>query len=169
MKKQKHELKTGVSRTFSRRKFISTTGTAAISFTIVNQLLARGSQANTKIRLGMIGCGGRGTWIAKLFKAHGGYEIVAGADYFQDRVDAFGEQFVIPKNRLFTGLLSYKNLIDSGVDAIAVISPPYFHPEQAAAGVEAGKHVYLSKPVAVDVPGCNSVEQSGLKASNNNL
>jgi len=169
MKKQKHELKTRETQAFSRRKFIATTGAAAISFTIVNPLLARGYQANSKIRLGMIGCGGRGTWIAKLFKAHGGYEIVAGADYFQDRVDTFGEQLVIPKNKLFTGLLCYKKLIDSGVDAIAVLSPPYFHPEQAAAGVDAGKHVYLSKPIAVDVPGCNSVEESGLKASKNNL
>ena len=169
MKKQKHELKTIEPQSFSRRRFIATAGAAAISFSIVNPLLARGSQANSKIRLGMIGCGGRGTWIAKLFKAHGGYEIVAGADYFQDRVDTFGEQLVIPKNKLFTGLSCYKKLIASGVDAIAVLSPPYFHPEQAAAGVEAGKHVYLSKPIAVDVPGCNSVEESGLKASKNNL
>ena len=43
--------------------------------------------------------------------------------------------------------------------------PPYFHPEQAAAAVEAGKHVYLAKPVAVDVPGCLSVEASGRKAT----
>jgi myo-inositol 2-dehydrogenase/D-chiro-inositol 1-dehydrogenase len=169
MKNQKNELKTGESRPFSRRKFIATAGTAAISITIVNPLLARGSRTNSKIRLGMIGCGGRGTWIAKLFKAHGGYEIVAGADYFQDRVDTFGEQLGLQKNKLFTGLSCYKKLIESGVDAIAVLSPPYFHPEQAAAGVEAGKHVYLSKPVAVDVPGCKSVEESGLKASKSSL
>ena len=169
MKRQIHEIKTREPRSFSRRKFIATAGAAAISFTIVDPLIARGTQANSRIRLGMIGCGGRGTWIAKLFKAHGGFEVVAGADYFQDRVDTFGEQLVIPKNKLFTGLLSYKRLIESGVDAIAVLSPPYFHPEQAAAGVEAGKHVYLSKPIAVDVPGCISVEQSGLKASRKNL
>lgn len=158
------------SETFTRRKFITTTGTAAVaSLTIINPLMARGSVANTKIRIGIIGCGGRGTWIAKLFKNHGGYEVVAGADYFQDKVDAFGIQLGIAKNKLFTGLSAYKKLIDSGVDAIAIESPPYFHPEQAAAGVAAGKHVYLAKPVAVDVPGCTSIEESGLKASKNNL
>jgi myo-inositol 2-dehydrogenase / D-chiro-inositol 1-dehydrogenase len=170
MKKEKNELKNASSHGLSRRKFIATTGAAAIgSFTLVNPLIVRGSQANSKIRLGMIGCGGRGTWIAKLFIAHGGYEVVAGADYFQDRVNTFGEQFNIPKNKLFTGLMGYKKLIDSGVDAIAIETPPYFHPEQAAAGVEAGKHVYLSKPVAVDVPGCNSVDESGLLASKKKL
>ncbi len=166
----KSKLNNRESETFTRRKFITTTGAAAIgSFTIVNPLIARGSLANTKIRIGVIGCGGRGTWIAKLFKAHGGYEIVAGADYFQDKVETFGNQLGVSKNKLFTGLSSYKKLIDSGVDAIAIESPPYFHPEQAAAGVDAGKHVYVAKPVAVDVPGCDSIVKSGTKASKNNL
>jgi len=158
------------SESFTRRKFIATTGTAAIgAFTIVNPLLVSGSVANTKIRIGIIGCGGRGTWIAKLFKKHGGFEVVAGADYFQDKVDEFGAQLGVPKDKLFTGLSAYKKLIDSGVDAIAIESPPYFHPEQAAAGVDAGLHVYVAKPVAVDVPGCSSIEVSGLKATKNNL
>jgi predicted dehydrogenase len=158
------------SESFTRRKFIATTGTAAIgAFTIVNPLLVSGSVANTKIRIGIIGCGGRGTWIAKLFKKHGGFEVVAGADYFQDKVDEFGAQLGVPKDKLFTGLSAYKKLIDSGVDAIAIESPPYFHPEQAAAGVDAGKHVYVAKPVAVDVLGCTSIEESGLKATKNNL
>ncbi len=158
------------SESFTRRKFIATTGTAAIgAFTIVNPLLVSGSVANTKIRIGIIGCGGRGTWIAKLFKKHGGFEVVAGADYFQDKVDEFGAQLGVPKDKLFTGLSAYKKLIDSGVDAIAIESPPYFHPEQAAAGVDAGLHVYVAKPVAVDVPGCSSIEESGLKAIKNNL
>ncbi|GAB1450965.1 Gfo/Idh/MocA family oxidoreductase [Draconibacterium sp.] len=166
----KSKLNSPESESFTRRKFIATTGTAAVgAFTIVNPLLVRGSVANNKIRIGIIGCGGRGTWIAKLFKNHGGFEVVAGADYFQDKVDAFGIQAGVPKNKLFTGLSAYKKLIDSGVDAIAIESPPYFHPEQAAAGVDAGVHVYLAKPAAVDVPGCNSIEESGLKASKNNL
>jgi len=158
------------SESFTRRKFIATTGTAAIgAFTIANPLLVSGSVANTKIRIGIIGCGGRGTWIAKLFKKHGGFEVVAGADYFQDKVDEFGAQLGVSKDKLFTGRSAYKKLIDTGVDAIAIESPPYFHLEQAAAGVAAGKHIYVAKPVAVDVPGCTSIEESGLKATKNNL
>jgi len=150
----------------NRRQFVSGLGTAALStFMISKAALVWGTQANSKIKLGLIGCGGRGTWIADLFLKHGGYELAALADYFQERVDAVGEKFNVDPSRRFTGLSSYKRLIDSGVEAIAVESPPYFHPEQAAAGVDAGVHVYLAKPVAVDVPGCLSLKKSGEKAS----
>jgi predicted dehydrogenase len=153
----------------SRRKFISRAGVAAMSFTIIKPELVKGSQANSRIKLGLIGCGGRGTWIAKLFKAHGGYELTAATDYFQDRVETFGEELdLTPKNQ-FIGLGGYKKLINSGVDAIVIESPPYFHPEQAAAGVAEKKHVYLAKPIAVDVPGCLSVEESGKYASKQKL
>jgi predicted dehydrogenase len=56
-------------------------------------------------------------------------------------------------------------VLESGVDAVVIESPPFFHPRQAADAVEAGKHVYLAKPAAVDVPGCQTVEESGRKAS----
>ena len=151
----------------TRRKFLATTGVAAAGMTVLKPKIVKGSTANSKIKLGLIGCGGRGTWIAKLFQENGNYEITAAADYFQDKVDSFGEQLGVPENKRFTGLSGYKRLIESGVDAIAIISPPYFHPEQAAAGVAAGKHVYVAKPIAVDVPGCKSIEESGKAASAN--
>jgi predicted dehydrogenase len=152
------------SRQVNRRQFITCAG-AALSFTVMKPELVRGTTANSKIKLGLVGCGGRGAWIADLFLKHGGYEVVAAADYFQDRTDAFGEKFNVPAARRYTGLSSYRRLLDAKVDAVAIESPPYFHPEQAAAGVEAGAHVYLAKPIAVDVPGCMSVEESGKKAA----
>jgi predicted dehydrogenase len=130
--------------------------------------LVRGSQANSKIALGLIGCGGRGTWIADLFQQHGGYRIVAAMDYFPDKVNPFGEKFNVPPECRYSGLLGYRRLLEGKVDAVAIESPPYFHPEQAAAAVEAGAHVYLAKPVAVDVPGCRSIEESSGKASAKN-
>ena len=152
----------------NRRNFIAATGAAA-AFTIIKPQSLRGSTANSKIKLGVVGNGGRGTWIAKLFRDHGGYEIHACADYFQDRVDNFGEQLNVDPKRRFTGLSGYKRLIDSGVDAVAVLSPPWFHHIHAAASVEAGKHTYLAKPIAVDVPGCKSIEASGKLATDKNL
>jgi len=148
----------------SRRHFMAATGAAVASFAVIEPRLVRGTAANSTINLGMIGCGGRGTWIAKLFKAHGGYNVVAAADYFQDRTDALGNEVGVPQANRFTGLKGYLKLLEK-VDAVAIISPPYFHPDQAAAGVEAGKHVYLAKPIAVDVPGCQSIGDSGLKAT----
>lgn len=151
----------------SRRRFMAGAGAAVATFAVIKPALVRGAAANSTINLGMIGCGGRGTWIAKLFKEHGGYNVAAAYDYFQDRVDDLGNQVGVPQANRFTGLMGYLKLLDK-VDAVAIISPPYFHPEQAAAAVEAGKHVYLAKPIAVDVPGCQSIGDSGKKASANN-
>jgi myo-inositol 2-dehydrogenase/D-chiro-inositol 1-dehydrogenase len=157
-------------KTLNRRQFVSGLGAATLSTLMISKPgIVWGTQANSKVKLGLIGCGGRGTWIADLFQKHGGYEIVALADYFQERVDAAGEQFKVDPSRRYTGLSAYKRLIDSGVEVIAIESPPYFHPQQSAAGIDAGVHVYLAKPVAVDVPGCLSIKKSGAKATANQL
>ena len=64
----------------SRRQFIKAAGAGVAAFTIMKPEFLRGTQANSKIKLGLVGCGGRGIWIAGLFAAHGGYEISAAAD-----------------------------------------------------------------------------------------
>jgi len=149
----------------NRREFMAKAGAAAVSFTILRPEIVRGTQANSKIRLGLVGCGGRGGWIAGLFRKHGGYEITAVADYFRERVDEVGGRLGVHEAARFTGLSGYKRLLERGVDALVVESPPYFHPEQAAAGVDAGVHVYLAKPPAVDVPGCLRIESSARQAA----
>jgi len=153
----------------TRRRFIASAGAAALSAALVEPELVRSYGANSKINLGIIGCGGRGTWITGLFKGHGGYNIVAAADYFQDRTDGLAEKFGIPQARRYTGLSGYRRLLEQKVDAVAIESPPYFHPEQVAAAVDAGCHVYVAKPLAVDVPGCHSIAESGEKATRNRL
>jgi predicted dehydrogenase len=119
--------------------------------------------------LGLIGCGGRGNWITKLFEDSGKYEFVACTDYYQDRVDKTGDRLKIEASRRYSGLSGYKRLLDSKLDAVVIETPPYFHPEQAAVAVEAGKHVFLAKPIAVDAPGCMSIAESGKKATKNKL
>lgn len=153
----------------NRRRFMAGTGAAAVSLSVVRPELAFGTSAHSKVRMGIVGCGGRGTWIAGLFRRHGGYHIVAAADYFQDRVDKLGEQFKIPPQRRFPGLSGYRRMLELKLDALVIESPPYFHPEQAAAGVDAGCHVYLAKPIAVDPPGCRTVLDSGRKATSKGL
>ncbi|MCL4179285.1 MAG: Gfo/Idh/MocA family oxidoreductase [Verrucomicrobia bacterium] len=149
----------------TRRRFIASAGATALAFNIVNPTAARGASANSALTLGLIGCGGRGSWIADLFRKHGGYRVVAVADYFQDRVDACGEKFEVPAANRYTGLMGYRRLLEQPLDMVVIKTPPYFHPEQAAAAVDAGRHVYLAKPVAVDVPGCQSIAESGRKAT----
>ena len=152
----------------NRREFMAA-GTSALAFSVLNPRLVHGSQANSKIALGLIGCGGRGTWIADYFKSHGGFELVAAADYFEDRVNAFGDKFGIEPSRRFSGLAGYRRLLEGKLDAVAIESPPYFHPEQAAAAIQSGQHAYLAKPVAVDVPGCTTVADAGRSASERSL
>jgi predicted dehydrogenase len=147
----------------SRRGFLA--GATAAGLAIVKPELVRGTEANAKIKLGLIGCGGRGNWIANLFAQHGGYEFVAAADYFPDRVANAATRLKIPPAQGFSGLSGYKRLLDTKLDAIVIESPPYFHAEQALAGVDAGCHVYCAKPIAVDVPGCLTMAAAGRKAT----
>jgi predicted dehydrogenase len=152
------------AKRIGRRAFLAAAGASGI-FTIVKPSAVRGSAANSAISLGLIGCGGRGTWIARHFSDSGNYRLTACADYFGDRVESCGQRFEIPAERRYTTLSGYKRLLESDVDAVAIESPPYFHPEHAAASVEAGKHVYTAKPIAVDVPGCLSIGESGRRAT----
>ena len=150
------------SPTPTRRSFLAAAGAASLS------TLARGQGApdGPAVRLGLIGCGGRGSWLMDLARQAGGFEIVAGADYFADRVNAFGAKFNVPENKRFTGLQGYKRMIEAGgLDAVAIESPPFFHPQQALDAVTAGLHVYMAKPVAVDVPGCQMVAEAGRRAT----
>ena len=120
-----------------------------------------------RITLGLIGCGGRGNWIADLFNQHGGYQFVATADYFADRAEAAARRLKVPARKAFSGLSAYRRVLDAKPDAIVIESPPYFHPEQALAGVDAGCHVYCAKPIAVDVPGCLTIAEAGRKGTAN--
>jgi predicted dehydrogenase len=89
----------------------------------------------------------------------------AVADYFPEVVDAYGQSVGVDKARRFSGLSGYRKVIESGIEAIVLEVPPYFLPEQAAAAANAGLHVYMAKPVAVDVPGCLRIEAAGKQAT----
>lgn len=151
-----------------RRAFLAGSAAAA-AFTIVRPSAVRGSTANSTIELGLLGCGGRGTWIVNLFKKHGKYKFITCGDYYGEHADRVGNMCEIPADKRFTKLSACKRMLDTKFDAVVIETPPYFHPEQAAAAVEAGKHVYLAKPIAVDVPGCQSIEASGKKAGSKKL
>ena len=155
--------------TLSRRKFLAASVLAAASTTLVKAESVVGSQANSVLEIGLIGCGGRGDWITEVFKQNKNYRFVAVADYFQNRVDAVGEKIGVPTDRRYSSLSGYKRLLDGKLDIAVIETPPSFHPEQAAAAVDADKHVFLAKPIAVDVPGCVSIGDSGKKATKKKL
>ncbi len=149
----------------TRRRFLAGTSASVLAFNLIAPGLVRGQAATAKLNIGLIGCGHRGRWIANLFSKNGKYNIAGLADYFPEKLEEAGQQFNVPSEKRFSGLNGYKRLLEQPLDAVMIETPPYFHPEHAAAAVEAGKHVYLAKPIAVDVPGCLSVEESGRKAT----
>ena len=151
-----------------RRSFLATTAAAA-SFTLLKPATVFGAAANSQIAVGLIGCGGRGGWIADLFAKTGKYRLVAVADYFQDKIDAVGNRFGVEPARRYPWLKGYQRLLEAPLDAVIVQSPPSFHPEHCAAAVEAGKHVFVAKPIAVDAPGCLSIGESGKRATGKKL
>ena len=151
-------------KSVSRRQFIAGAAAAA-TVTVMKPSRVRGMEANSRVEVGCVGLGGRGRLIAGMMAKHAGYRITALADYFGQVADAAGERFSVPKERRFTGLSGYKRMIAAKVDAVFLETPPCFFPDHAAAAVEAGCHVYMAKPVAVDVPGCVKVADLGKRAT----
>jgi myo-inositol 2-dehydrogenase / D-chiro-inositol 1-dehydrogenase len=161
---------------FSRRTFLgataATVGGGAILGALAGQTAAapaaKAAEPKRKIKLGVIGLGGRGHWLAGLFRQNGGYDMHAVADYFPHVATSNGKALGVAAERCFSGLSGYKRVLESGAEAVVIIDVPYFYPEQAAAAVAAGLHVYMAKPVAVDVPGALSIRESAAKASGQN-
>src|SRR6267378_4771098 len=154
-----------------RRTFLGTTAAAAAAM-FIKPALVRGTKANSAIRVGLLGCGGRGTEDAGNLVDTGGARVVALADLFQDQLDAAHAHFdqmqqakgyaALDARQLFVGPRAYEQIAGSPeVDAIVIATPPYFHPQHLETVVAAGKHVYLEKPVAVDVPGAKRVIEIG--------
>jgi predicted dehydrogenase len=140
----------------NRRQFLTAAGAATMG------AMARArNESGAPLRLGMVGCGGRGSMIAGLANTTGWFTIAGAADYFPDRVNTFGAKFGLPESRRFTGLDGYRRLFEArGLDAVAIESPPFFHPRQTLTAIQAGLHVYLAKPVAVDEAGCRLIEEA---------
>jgi myo-inositol 2-dehydrogenase / D-chiro-inositol 1-dehydrogenase len=157
-----------------RRKFIGAAA-ATTGLMFIQPGLVRGTAANSAVRVGLLGCGGRGTEDATNLVGTGSARVVALADMFQDQLDAARANFdklqqsngfsAIDASQLFVGPNAFHEISASKeVDAIVVATPPYFHPQHLEAVVAAGKHVYLEKPVAVDVPGAKKVIEIGKRA-----
>jgi len=150
----------------SRRDFIRRSAALTASLSVLPAGAVRGAAANSRIEVGIVGQGGRGGLIADIIAdKHKGLQLVALADYFPDVVQAAGERLKVDAKRCFHGLDGYRRLLASKVDAVLLETPPCFFPDHASAAVEAGVHVYMAKPVAVDVPGCRGIAEMGKLAA----
>jgi predicted dehydrogenase len=157
-----------------RREFIGGAA-AATGVMIVKPEVAFGSQANSAIQLGLVGCGGRGTGVTASFLENTSAVVTALGDVFQDRLDLSQERLdevsaeqgkpAVESSRTFRGMDACAEVAgNDAVDAVYVATPAYFHPDHLEAVLRAGKHVYLEKPVGVDVAGCKRVMELGKQA-----
>jgi predicted dehydrogenase len=158
---------------FGRRKFIGKA--AAAGLMLLKPGLVRGTEANSAIRLGLLGCGARGTAVATSFTTNTSARVVALADLFSDQLEKAKRSFddlaarmghaAIDRKLMFKGPHAYRQLAESQeIDMVQISTPNFFHPDHLEAAVEAGKHVYCEKPVAVDVRGAMRVWRTGEKA-----
>ena len=164
------------SNEVTRRKFIAVAaGMTGAMF--IKPGLVHGTAANSAVRVGLLGCGGRGTEDATNLVDTGGARVVALGDMFQDQLDIARKHFdemqqgkgyaALDASQLFAGPDAYQKIAGSKeVDAIVIATPPYYHPQHLEAVVAAKKHVYLEKPVAVDVPGALKVIEIGKRVDN---
>lgn len=158
----------------SRRDFLKTSSAAVLAGAVASPLLfpssARALSPGDTIKVGLIGCGGRGSGAAaQALKADSNIELTAVGDAFERQLagslreiaSQAGENKVKvkPENK-FVGLDAYKKVIASGVDVVLLTTPPGFRPVHLRAAVEAGKHVFCEKPMATDAPGVRSVMES---------
>jgi myo-inositol 2-dehydrogenase/D-chiro-inositol 1-dehydrogenase len=145
----------------NRRIFVHTAG-AASGLLLVSPRSAFAYDANSAVRLGLLGCGSRGTHVAESFSQNTAAQVVALADIFRDQLDAGLAHFnalnsglgraPIDAHLVFHGPHAYEQLAGSaGVDLIQISTPPFFHVQHLGAAVAAGKHVYCEKPVGIDV------------------
>ncbi len=152
----------------SRRAFLKSSAAAGLSAVLAAspRTYAAGSD---KIRVGLVGCGGRGRHdTTNLLKADANVEIVAMGDVFKDRIgesisrlsQAFPGRINATPDTCFVGLDAYKKVLEQDIDMVVLTETPHFRPQHFRAAVEAGKHIFMEKPVAVDPAGVRSVIQT---------
>jgi predicted dehydrogenase len=166
----------------SRRDFLKDSATAVIAGAVAGQLAVppnAHAAGGDVLRVGLIGCGGRGTGAAgQALNADPNVKLVAMGDAFEDRIrqslatlksdGKIATKIDVPPERCFVGFDAYQHVIAAS-DVVLLCTPPHFRPLHLAAAVEAGKHVFAEKPVAVDAPGVRSVLATCERAKAKNL
>ncbi|MES2124990.1 MAG: Gfo/Idh/MocA family oxidoreductase [Gemmatimonadota bacterium] len=170
--------------TIDRRSFVQASGAAAAALTFPRRVFSIGRPDADPIRIGVIGCGGRGTGAVRdALAASENVSLTAIGDLFPDHLSSAREQFAklsttdpvfasrykVSSEQCFTGLDAFRQVLATDVELVILATPPAFRAEHLAAAIAAGKHVFMEKPVAVDVAGALSVIASGEAASSKGL
>lgn len=162
----------------TRREFIKVSGAAVVAAAAVAPTVLKSAHAAEVLRVGLIGCGGRGTGAAvQALRADPDTRLVALGDAFRDRIDdalaklkqsEVADRIVVDAKHQFADFDNYEGVIESS-DVVLLCAPPAFRPKHLEAAIRAGKHIFCEKPIAVDAPGvrsvydtCQAAEKKGL-------
>ena len=143
----------------TRRTFVKTAGTAT-AFSIIGSQSVRGSQANSAVTLGLIGCGNRGMYVSGLFAKNENLKVAAFNDIYEDKFQAAAAKYSGAKR--FNSMDDL--LADKSIDAVLIATPAFLHPEHFERAVKAKKHIFLEKPAGVDAAGCHRVLRAAKSA-----
>lgn len=162
----------------TRRDFLKTSVAASLAATLPLRIPAAAAGSDT-IRVGVIGCGGRGTGAAiDCLTATKGVVVAALGDLFPDRLEsslqklrgAFADRIVVTPETCFAGFDAFSKVLSvPGINLVILATPPHFRPAHLKAAVDAGKHVFMEKPVAVDPVGVRSVIATSARAAEKGL
>ena len=161
----------------TRRTFVKNSGLVTAG-AVLAPYVAQGFTDDKPIRVGLVGCGGRGCGaVGNAMAADPKVKLIAIGDLFEDRIKQrsnhlakiCGPRYKVTEENKFTGFDCYKKVIDAGVDYVILASPPAFRPAQLEYAVEKGIHCFYEKPVAVDAPGIRKVIELAKKAKEKKL
>ena len=163
-----------MSHPLHRRTFVNHVALGGLALAAAPSILSGQSAMPAKVKVALIGCGGRGSGALAQFIAACKLlaiepEIVALADAFADRVQKLGQSYQVPSSRLFTGYDAYQKVMATDCTFVLMATPPAFRPIHFASAVEAGKHCFIEKPVAVDPVGARAIIATGEKARTKGL
>lgn len=157
-----------VGSDLSRRNFVklsAVTTSAAVLSALGTQRVMGATAGSDRIRVGVVGCGGRGTGAARnCLDSAKGVEVVALGDLFERQVTAAKTKLKLPNAQGFWGFDAYQKVLAADIDLVILATPPGFRPAHFEAAIAAGKHVFMEKPVAVDPVGCRAVIATAQKA-----
>jgi myo-inositol 2-dehydrogenase / D-chiro-inositol 1-dehydrogenase len=159
-----------LSPDLSRRNFVKLSTSAAVLAGLASNRMLGVTAGSDRIRVGVVGCGGRGTGAAQnVLDAAPGVEIVALSDLFQNQVEAAEKKLKLSGVRKFWGFDSYQRVMETDCNYVILAAPPGFRPAHFEAAINAGKHVFAEKPIAVDPVGCRQFIASARKAKEKRL
>ena len=162
----------------SRRDFLKKSALLSAALAAIPSTPKVHASENNELKIGLVGCGGRGCGAAgNALDADPNVKLICAADVFPTRGksaieglrEKYGDRVDVPEDRFFDGFDGYKKVLEQDIDIALLVTPQHFRPTMIKAAIDAGKHVFAEKPVAVDGVGIKMIQEAGELAKQKGL